>query len=144
MTRGRDVFWGVLAAVLPLVSVMVFGNIERRPEQYMARTFNQMAAYPVFALMFILMGVALFALAVRFGSKPVEISRIPLIGLFIGWIILTVVGIWHERGIHVREEFQKQNLIFRWVVLLVALFSIIIFGIYGPGYDASSFIYKQF
>lgn len=64
--------------------------------------------------------------------------------LFIGWIILTVVGIWHERGIHVREEFQKQNLIFRWVVLLAALFSIIIFGIYGPGYDASSFIYKQF
>ena len=87
MTRGRDVFWGVLAAVLPLVSVMVYGNIERRLEQYVAHTFNQMVAYPVFAVMFILMGVALFALAVRFGSKPVETSRVPLVGLFIGWVI---------------------------------------------------------
>ena len=87
MTRGRDVFWGALAAVLPLVSVMFFGNIERRLEQYMARTFNHIVGYPVFALMFILMGVALFALAVRFGGKPVETSRIPLFGLFIGWVI---------------------------------------------------------
>ncbi|MBQ3567920.1 MAG: hypothetical protein IJA25_03205 [Anaerotignum sp.] len=87
MTRGRDVFWGILAAVLPLVSIMVYGNIERRLEQYAAHTFNQIAVYPVFALMFVLMGVALFALAVRFGSKPVETSRVPLIGLVAGWVI---------------------------------------------------------
>ena len=86
MTRGRDVFWGALAAVLPLVSVMVYGNIERRLEQYMAHTFNHIVGYSVFVLMFVLMGIALFMLAVRFGSKPVETSRVPLIGLCVGVI----------------------------------------------------------
>lgn len=61
-----------------------------------------------------------------------------------GGILLTAVGLLHERGIHIREEFQKQNLIFRWAVLFAALYGILIFGIYGPGYDAASFIYKGF
>ncbi|MEG0049222.1 MAG: hypothetical protein RR865_08665 [Clostridia bacterium] len=64
--------------------------------------------------------------------------------LLIGLLILVVVGVWHERGIHIREEFQKQNLVFRWLVLLMALLTILILGIYGPGYDAASFIYKEF
>lgn len=64
--------------------------------------------------------------------------------LLAGCILLTVVGLLHEQGIHIREEFQKQNLFFRWGILLAALFIILIFGIYGPGYDAASFIYKNF
>lgn len=87
MTRGRDVFWGTLAAILPLISVVVYGNIERRLEQYAAHTFNHIVVYPIFAVMFIIMGLALVALAIRFGSRPRETSRLPLIGLVIGWII---------------------------------------------------------
>ena len=43
-----------------------------------------------------------------------------------------------------RETIAKQNLIFRWVLIYGCLFAVIIFGVYGPGYDASSFIYGQF
>lgn len=38
----------------------------------------------------------------------------------------------------------KQNLWFRWGVLLVLIAAVAIFGIYGPGYDAQQFIYFQF
>ena len=35
-------------------------------------------------------------------------------------------------------------LVVRWSVLLVLLFACVVFGIYGPGFDASQFIYFQF
>lgn len=59
-------------------------------------------------------------------------------------ILLIIVGIFKERGIKLRHTFNSQNLLFRWGVLYSLIFIIVIFGIYGPGYDVSSFIYGQF
>lgn len=59
-------------------------------------------------------------------------------------IILWVVSFMQERGIKIREELSKQNLVFRWIIYYSAIFFILIFGIYGPDYDASQFIYFQF
>ncbi|MBQ4068495.1 MAG: MBOAT family protein [Lachnospiraceae bacterium] len=58
-------------------------------------------------------------------------------------LILLVVDILQEK-MRLRETLAKQNLIFRWMLIFGALFFIIIFGNYGPGYDASNFIYEQF
>lgn len=44
----------------------------------------------------------------------------------------------------VRRWIGQQNLVFRWGLYYAAIFSILIFGIYGPGYDAVAFIYFQF
>lgn len=38
----------------------------------------------------------------------------------------------------------NQNIIARWVFYFTFLYSILIFGIYGPGYEAQQFIYFQF
>ncbi|MDY3873122.1 MAG: hypothetical protein SOZ30_08150 [Roseburia lenta] len=38
----------------------------------------------------------------------------------------------------------KKALPVRWILYLVLLFAVLICGVYGPGYDASSFIYGQF
>ena len=46
--------------------------------------------------------------------------------------------------IHVREQLAKQNLWFRWLVYLGLVFSVIIFGMYGFEYNASTFIYAGF
>ena len=59
-------------------------------------------------------------------------------------LLLAGVSLAQYRGIHIRERFAEQGLFFRWFVTLGLLFSIIIFGIYGPGYSASQFIYFQF
>lgn len=59
-------------------------------------------------------------------------------------ILLLVVDLVQERGIQIRETIARQNIVFRWAVYYLAFFSIVIFGIYGPGYNASSFIYQNF
>ncbi|MBR5783202.1 MAG: MBOAT family protein [Clostridia bacterium] len=64
--------------------------------------------------------------------------------LFISILVLLVVGILREGGMKIRETLDKQNLIFRWGMVLLLFVFVLIFGIYGPGYDASDFIYGQF
>ena len=38
----------------------------------------------------------------------------------------------------------SQGLVTRWLIYLALFFYILIFGIYGPLYDATQFIYFQF
>ena len=57
--------------------------------------------------------------------------------------VLLVVDMLQEK-IQIRETLAKQNIIFRWIIIFAGLFAVILFGIYGPGYDAASFIYEQF
>ena len=64
--------------------------------------------------------------------------------LIVGIFIMLIVGVMQEFNINIRKELQKQNLIFKWLVYYIIIFSIIIFGIYGKGYDAASFIYGGF
>lgn len=42
---------------------------------------------------------------------------------------------------NVIEYFNKLNVVIRWTIYFVIIFSILIFGCYGPGFDNSQFIY---
>lgn len=64
--------------------------------------------------------------------------------LMVGILVMLVVGVMQEFNINIRKELQKQNLLFKWLIYYIMIFSVIIFGIYGKGYDASSFIYGGF
>jgi len=64
--------------------------------------------------------------------------------LFLAIGVLLFVDILHEKGVHIRETVSRQNLVFRWLLYLAAIFAIIIFGMYGPGYNAAEFIYGRF
>ena len=69
------------------------------------------------------------------------------IDFWIGMIaiaVLLAVDILHSRNVHIREWIVKQNLWFRWGIYLLAVYSILIFGYYGPNFDATQFIYFQF
>lgn len=59
-------------------------------------------------------------------------------------VLLVIVDVCHNRGIHFREKLMNTNIIFRYTIYMVAIFMIVIMGIYGKGYDASSFIYAGF
>lgn len=72
------------------------------------------------------------------------VSQKEMLVLFVALLVLLVVGILQESGIKMRETIAKQNIVFRWILYLVALAVILIFGMYGPEYDASSFIYGGF
>ena len=64
--------------------------------------------------------------------------------LIVGILTLFVVGLLQEKGYNLREKISKQNLVFRWGLYYIAIFAIILLGVYGPGYVASDFIYGQF
>ena len=64
--------------------------------------------------------------------------------LFISSVVLFFVSLAKENKIDVNEKLNEQNLVFRWLVYFAVITVIVVCGIYGIGYDASSFIYGQF
>lgn len=63
--------------------------------------------------------------------------------LLIAIALLVVIDFLRDR-ICLRTTLLRQNLVFRYAVYYCILFVILIFGIYGPEFDASTFIYFQF
>ena len=61
--------------------------------------------------------------------------------LLISIIVLMIVDVLQERGVKIRETIARQNIVLRWCIYYAAIFALLIFGMYGPGYDAASFIY---
>ena len=59
-------------------------------------------------------------------------------------LILLFVDILHEKGVSIRDSLLAWPLPLRWAVIYGALFWILLFGVYGPAFDAASFIYFQF
>ncbi len=56
-------------------------------------------------------------------------------------LILLIVDMLQER-MPVRKTIAKQNLVFRWLLIYAAVVALLIFGMYGPGYDANAFIFE--
>lgn len=57
--------------------------------------------------------------------------------------VLLLVSNMQEKS-SVRDRIAGCNVVFRWAIYYIAVFSIVIFGMYGPGYDAASFVYMKF
>jgi len=64
--------------------------------------------------------------------------------LFVSLLVLLGISVAKYRRVDVREWIFQQGLWFRYLLYLLALFSILIFGIYGSAYDAAQFLYFQF
>lgn len=58
-------------------------------------------------------------------------------------LVLWIVDILQER-MPIRKTLSDQNLLFRWMIILLGILAVVIFGMYGPGFDGASFIYEQF
>ena len=72
------------------------------------------------------------------------LSRLELGLLVASAAVVLAVDVAHEHGATLRKRLERQNLAFRWLAYLAAILCILIFGVYGPGFDASQFIYFQF
>lgn len=103
------------------------------------RTADLGTAFGIFSRM-----VRCFDFAGLFDKKATYgLDAANMLVAFLSVLVLLAVDLLHEK-LPVRETLAKQNLLFRWFILLAGIFAVIIFGIYGPGYDAASFIYEQF
>lgn len=72
------------------------------------------------------------------------LDQVDFIIIAVGCIVWFVISFLQEKGIKIRESLGEKPLVLRWVFLFTGLLVILIFGIYGPGYDASAFIYRGF
>ncbi len=63
--------------------------------------------------------------------------------VFLGLLFVYRVSVLQEKG-SVRELVAGKNIVIRWAVYYIAIFSIIILGAYGTGYNASEFIYANY
>ena len=59
-------------------------------------------------------------------------------------LLIWFVSMKQEKGMVIRDEIAKQNIVFRWALTLLLIIGIIALGIYGEGYNASAFVYGQF
>lgn len=64
--------------------------------------------------------------------------------IVIGIILLIIVAILREKYEYAREWIKKQSFVFRWVIWLALFVITIVYGQYGPGYNAAEFIYQGF
>ena len=74
----------------------------------------------------------------------IGIGRGDFIVLAIATVAIFVVSILKEKGINVRKEISKRNIIIRWAVYYAIILAIIIFGGYGDGYKPVDSMYAQF
>lgn len=63
--------------------------------------------------------------------------------LIISLVVLFVVD-YLSTKFDVREKLFSQNIVFRWGIIYLLIFAIVIFGCYGLGFDPAEFIYRQF
>lgn len=59
-------------------------------------------------------------------------------------LVLLIAGIIQERGTNIRDAVAAWVLPARWAFYIAAVLFLVLFGVYGPGYTASDFIYQQF
>lgn len=71
------------------------------------------------------------------------LDKYDLIVAALSILILIMVSLIRRKS-SLRDIIAKRNIVIRWSVYFILLFTVLIFGIYGPGYDASEFIYFQF
>ena len=71
---------------------------------------------------------------------------ISLIEYIILGVYLIVIGIFEilSTKVDLFEKIKKKNIIIRYTIYYILIFSSIIFGIYGPGFSMQEFIYFQF
>ena len=62
----------------------------------------------------------------------------------LGILLIIIVDLVNSRGIVIREKILCQGLWLRWIIMIVGIVVTVVCGIWGPGYDVSDFIYKQF
>ncbi len=64
--------------------------------------------------------------------------------MIVGIAVLLFVDLLQERGIDWRVAIHNLNIVPRWAIYYLAILSLIIFGIYGSGYEAANFAYAVY
>lgn len=70
--------------------------------------------------------------------------RLLVFGIFVMWSVSMLQAHFKKEAKSLREVIAGEHLLFRWMILFAAVFAVLVFGVYGPEYDAAQFIYGGF
>lgn len=97
--------------------------------------------------------IGMFFSGQNFSEGVDQISGLGISGksyvvILIATIVIFIVSLIQERheakGENIRILLDRRPFIVRWILLYAAVIVIVIFGVYGSGYDAADFVYAQF
>lgn len=71
------------------------------------------------------------------------LDKINFLLALLSLLILWGVSMLQNKG-SVREQISTYNIVFRWILYYGLIFAILIFGMYGPGFNAGDFVYGNF
>ncbi len=77
-------------------------------------------------------------------GADVGLNTANIILLLVAVAGLFVVSCFHERKIQLSDKLMVRNAGFKVLITYIVTFLILLFGIWGGSYEASSFIYFQF
>ena len=72
------------------------------------------------------------------------LSSADLIIMVLFVILVFAADLLNEKDISIREKLYNSCTAVRWTVLLAGIFAVLLLGIYGPGFDTSTFVYQRF
>lgn len=164
----KYIAYGLWNSIFIMSSIMLTGVYEKTrnllgfsQESFTYRVFQIFRTFIIVTLGRYFSGAATFKDAIRFYNNTfinwqdlsfILDGTLKNLGLdTANWFLLAAALLFllltdflHERGYHIRESISKQHILFRWIIYAAAILAILIFGIYGPNYNAAAFIYAQF
>lgn len=81
---------------------------------------------------------------VYLSAFPINTGIKAAICVMIGILVVSLLILFQAKEKSVYQWLNGCNIVIRWGILYIILFTIILFGAYGPGFDASQFIYGGF
>lgn len=80
------------------------------------------------------------------GAREVATISVEVLYAFLGVIVILIIGIIREKNTTVsfREILYQKPFVLKYLLILLLVTFILAFGVYGPGYNATDFVYAQF
>jgi len=165
-TGWNYVLWGIYWGAIMILSSVFQPEIAKLTEKLKINTkagswklFQILRTFSLFAVSRIISSCDTVADSFRYFGRifsSFEISALFDRSIYsIGWdrsncqlalvliLFLLAMDKLQEKG-SVRERVAGYNIVFRWILYYALLFAILIFGMYGPGYVASDFVYGNY
>lgn len=160
--------WGVLNGVYQIIEKEIKPIVNRINERFHTRV--ESFGYKVFQIVVTFFFVDLSMIVFRADSMHQAVHYIQRMFTYRDWwslfdqslytlglnlqeihilvfavILLLMVDILrYKKKKTIAEFLSEQWIVFRWSVLIILLFTCVVFGYYGPGFDSTQFIYFQF
>jgi D-alanyl-lipoteichoic acid acyltransferase DltB (MBOAT superfamily) len=153
------IVWGLMQGIFQIIGGITLPAKEKICSVLKIRRSNKLSLFVQHVFTFILINLSWLVFRANgtlaavnmfksiFTFHPatiIKLTHIDCIILGLSCLVVFCVSYYKEKGLSVRDKLSKHILPIRWGIFLLLFATVVVFGIYGPGYSDSSFIYMGF